>query len=210
MRESDIIEAVVDYYERKLQSFGTTPRGVDWKDESSQTKRFEQLARALGLAGRGDPFTLVDFGCGYGALLQYLCGAGAPVTYIGYDRSTRMVEEARAAHPEATFTADWSSVPRADYVLASGVFNVRLDTPPEEWQGYVIRTLQSIDEKATEGWAVNFLTGYADEDRKRSDLHYADPAEVFDWCKRSASKWVSLFHDYDLYEFTVGVRRRPL
>lgn len=210
MRESDIIEAVVDYYEAKLQSFGTTPRGVDWKDESSQTKRFEQLARALGLAEGRDPFTLVDFGCGYGALLQYLRGVGAPVTYIGYDRSQRMVEEARAAHPEATFTTDWSSVPRVDYVVASGVFNVRLDTPLEEWQAYVIRTMQSIDEKAAEGWAVNFLTGYADEDRKRADLHYADSTVVFDWCKRSASKWVSLFHDYDLYEFTVGVRRRPI
>ncbi len=210
MRESDIIEAVIDYYEGKLQSFGTTPRGVDWKDESSQTKRFEQLARALGLAERRDPFTLIDFGCGYGALLQYLRGLGAAVTYIGYDRSARMIAEARATNADAMFTTDWDSVPRADYVVASGVFNVRLDTPPDEWHAYVIRTLEAIDAKAAEGWAVNFLTVYADEDRRRGDLHYADPAVLFDWCKRSVSKWVSLLHDYDLYEFTVGVRRRPL
>lgn len=210
MRESDIIATVVEYYEGKLASFGTTPQGVDWKDERSQLLRFEQLARALGLAGRGGRFTLVDFGCGYGALLPFLRSRGFDVEYTGYDRSPRMVEEARAAHRGAVFTSDWDSVPRADYVVASGVFNVRLDAPADQWQAYVLRTLEAIDAKAAEGWAVNFLTAYADEDRKRADLYYADPGAIFDWCRRSASRWVSLLHDYDLYEFTAGVRRRPL
>src|SRR6185295_2880621 len=72
MRESEIVDAVVEYYETKLASFGTTARGVDWKDEASQTKRFEQLVRALGLDERADRFSIVDFGCGYGALLSFL------------------------------------------------------------------------------------------------------------------------------------------
>lgn len=210
MRESDIIATVVEYYEGKLEAFGATARGVDWKDEASQRKRFEQLLRVLGLTDRTVPFSLLDFGCGYGALLPFLRERGPGVDYTGYDPSPRMLDQARAAHPEATFTGDWTSVPRAGYVVASGVFNVRLDTPSGQWRDYVLRTLEIIDAKAEHGWAVNFLTGYADEDRKRADLFYADPGFIFDWCRRSASPWVSLLHDYDLYEFTIGVRRRPL
>lgn len=210
MRESDIIATVVRYYEGKLESFGATARGVDWKDDVSQRKRFEQLLRVLGITDRTEPFSLLDFGCGYGALLPFLRERGLDVDYTGYDPSPRMLDQARAAHPEAAFTADWSAVPRADYVVASGVFNVRLDTPADTWRDYVLHTLAAIDAKAEHGWAVNFLTGYADEDRKRADLFYADPAFIFDWCRRSASRWVSLLHDYDLYEFTIGVRRRPL
>jgi SAM-dependent methyltransferase len=211
MRERDIVTDVVDYYEGKLATFGATARGVDWKDEASQTKRFEQLARALGLDGRDGTFSLVDFGCGYGALLPFL-RQRRQFTYVGYDRAPQMIAEAKRIHEDvddATFTSDWSAVPRADFVAASGVFNVRLGWSADDWSAYVLQTLAAINEKAVAGWAANFLTAYSDEDRKRSDLYYAAPAPIFDWCRHSASRWVSLFHDYELYEFTIGVRRHP-
>jgi SAM-dependent methyltransferase len=209
MSERDIVADVVEYYEGKLAAFGPTARGVDWKDEASQTKRFEQLVRGLGIDARNGRFTLLDFGCGYGALVPFLRERAYDFTYAGYDRSTRMIAEARRLHPEAAFSSDWSALAPADYIVASGIFNVRLDTPEEEWRDYVIATLAELNGKATLGWAVNFLTAYADEEHKRSDLHYADPAAIFDWCKRSASRWVWLLHDYDLYEFTIGAARRP-
>ena len=41
----------------------------------------------------------------------------------------------------------------------------------------------------------------------RPDLYYADPCELFDRCKRRYSRNVALLHDYDLYEFTILVRK---
>jgi SAM-dependent methyltransferase len=201
-----LLDTVIAYYEGKLASFGTTARGVDWKDEASQRLRFEQLVRALSLdTERG--CTLIDFGCGYGALLPYLRERGFAGTYAGFDRAPAMIAQARAAHPDAFFTDHWDELPHADYVVASGVFNVRLTAPSEAWRAYVLRSLQMIHEKAGRGWAANFLTSYADEERKRDDLYYADPLELFDWCKRSLARAVALLHDYPLYEFTLGVRR---
>jgi SAM-dependent methyltransferase len=206
------VALVVEYYEAKLAAFGPTPRGVDWKDEASQTKRFEQLVRALSLSERDTAFRIIDFGCGYGALRSFLAARGLRATYIGYDRSAQMIAAARRIHagfPDTTFTSDWASIDPADFVVASGVFNVRFTIADGEWREYVLSTLAAANEKATAGWAANFLTSYADEDRKRADLYYADPGAILDWCKRSASRWVSLFHDYELYEFTIGVLRHP-
>jgi len=211
MREREIVAAVVEYYETKLASFGTTARGVDWKDEVSQARRFEQLIRALRIDERSSRFTILDFGCGYGALLPYLTQRGFDFGYTGYDRSARMIAEGRrqyAGVAGAVFTCDWESVPPTDYVVGSGVFNVRLETSEEDWSDYVMRTLAMLDEKAIAGWSANFLTRYADEDRKRVDLYYADPAVIFNHLKSSLSKGVSLLHDYDLYEFTIGVVSR--
>jgi SAM-dependent methyltransferase len=210
MAESDLIAPVVEYYETKLASFGTTARGVDWTDESSQRKRFEQLVRVLRL-DQQESFTILDFGCGYGALLPFLVEHGFRFTYVGYDRSPRMIAAARRQHrlTEARFTSEWAAMPAADFVVASGVFNVRLGVPDAEWEANVLRTLRIIDGKATAGWAVNFLTGYTDQVAKRDHLYYADPAKIFDWSWRSASRWVSLLHDYDLQDFTIGVVRRP-
>jgi cyclopropane fatty-acyl-phospholipid synthase-like methyltransferase len=209
MSDRDIVAAVVEYYEGKLAAFGATPRGVDWKDKASQTKRFEQLVRALGMDRRAGPSRILDFGCGYGALLSYTRAHGFDGSYTGYDRSEEMIAAAKHVHQRATFTSDWASVQPADYVMASGVFNVRLDTPEDEWRDYIVNTLALLNAKATSGWAANFLTTYSDEDRKRNDLYYADPSFLFDWCRRFASRWVCLLHDYELFEFTIGVTRRP-
>jgi hypothetical protein len=51
------------------------------------------------------------------------------------------------------------------------------------------------------------LTSYSDPDKRRPDLYYADPLALFDHCKRTYSRFVSLIHDYPLYEFTLLVRR---
>ena len=51
------------------------------------------------------------------------------------------------------------------------------------------------------------LSTYSDPDRRRDDLYYADPREMFDICSRRFSPRVSLLHDYPLYEFTIIVRK---
>jgi hypothetical protein len=95
----------------------------------------------------------------------------------------------------------------ADFALASGVFNVKLDTPADEWTDYVTQTLAVLDRLGRRGFAFNMLTSYSDADRMRADLYYGDPLRFFDLCKRSFSKQVALLHDYGLYEFTMLVRK---
>jgi hypothetical protein len=41
----------------------------------------------------------------------------------------------------------------------------------------------------------------------RDDLYYADPLFFFDYCKTRFSRFVTLIHDYPLYEFTILVRK---
>ena len=48
---------------------GCDALGVDWPNQGSQYLRFVQL---LKICDFGQPISLNDFGCGYGALLEYL------------------------------------------------------------------------------------------------------------------------------------------
>ena len=201
---------VASYYESKLAEFGPTARGVDWKNEQSQWIRFVQLTRVI--SNPEEAFSIIDVGCGYGALLIFLREKFRRFDYIGFDISEKMVTSARALHAEdpagARFTIDWTSIQKADYVVASGLFNVRLQYTSADWLAYMIETLRQIDSMAQRAWAVNFLTIYSDAERMRNDLYYADPAFVMDWCMKNASRWVAVQHDYELYEFTVVVRKK--
>jgi predicted TPR repeat methyltransferase len=207
VNRSSITEQVAAYYSGKVRQYGDTPQGVDWKSEESQRLRFEQVLR---VCGDERSFSLLDFGCGWAGLLDHLISRGLAPRYQGFDVSAEMIEHARARHASntrASFTADEGELTRADYVVASGIFNVKLDTPDEVWSAYVLETLGRLNELATRGFAFNALSVYSDPEKRRNDLHYADPLALFDHCKRRFSARVALLHDYPLWEFTILVRR---
>jgi SAM-dependent methyltransferase len=204
-----MLETAAKYYADKVQQFGATPRGVDWNSEDSQILRFQALLRLLDVAAMA---SLNDYGCGYGALASYLRGIGSRTRYTGFDIATAMVAQARAAHPAdplSTFTSELSSVERAEYTVASGVFNVKQDHGDVAWQDYVLSNLATMDRLSRAGFAFNMLSSYSDPDKRRADLFYGSSAFFFDYCKRHFSKQVALLHDYPLFEFTIVVRKSP-
>jgi SAM-dependent methyltransferase len=195
---------VAEYYTACVREHGETARGVDWSSEASQALRFDKLLELV----RGETgFSLLDWGCGYAALLDHLRARGLDCRYTGFDLSEEMVARARARHPEARFTDREEELAPHDFVVASGVFNVKLAVPEEEWRAYVLGVLTAIDGRAERGFAFNMLSLYSHPEKRRRSLYYADPREVFDHCKRRFSPRVALLHDYPLFEFTVLVRK---
>jgi len=202
---TDSLRAGVErYYSEKVREHGATHAGVDWNSRESQELRFAQLLTGVDL---GRPFSLVDYGCGYGALLEWIHERGGDVEYQGYDLSEEMVLRARERHPEARFTTDVSELGAGDVVVASGIFNVMAGANEDAWRAYVAETIDQLSDLSTEVFAFNMLTSYSDPDKVRDGLFYADPCEWFDHCKRRLSRHVALLHDYGLYEFTLLVRK---
>jgi SAM-dependent methyltransferase len=211
-----VVSPVARYYAEKLTAHGTTPQGVDWNSDESQQLRFTQLLRVMDWEGtaprlsneRTGGCTLLDYGCGYGALARRLIAEGAPFRYVGFDVCTPMIARARAdvRDPRCAFTDSDEDLPVVDYTVASGVFNVRLGASEAEWEAHVVETVGTLARHSRKGFAFNMLTRYADRERMREDLYYADPGAYFRLCKERWSRNVALLHDYDLYEFTLLVR----
>jgi SAM-dependent methyltransferase len=203
-----ILQRVASYYSGCLREHGETARGVDWNSTEAQELRFRELLRILPEDATG--FSILDYGCGYGALVDVLSARGAPFRYLGYDISHEMVDRARRRHegrPECVFGTGLETLGIADFAVASGVLNVKLDIPVGEWHEHVARCLEELHAVSSRGFAFNALTTYSDPDRMIEQLFYADPAETFDYCKSHFSRNVALLHDYGLYEFTVLVRK---
>jgi len=206
VKEKEILAEVSDYYTQKLAEHGQTAKGVDWNGVEGQNLRFEQLARII----QEPNFSITDLGCGYGALLEYLDQRHEGFRYFGVDISEAMIESAKARFQHSShseFSVSNRPSRSADYCVASGVLNVRLGRSDSEWSEYLLGTLDVLNEASTKGFAFNCLTSYSDEDFKRSNLYYADPCWLFDICKKKYSRNVSLLHDYNLYEFTILVRK---
>lgn len=203
----DIKKKVDKYYSEKIKTHGATSLGVDWNGKASHFLRFEQLSKVL---KSKQQFSVLDYGCGYGSLIEYLESVECKdYTYIGYDISKEMIKVAKQKHTakHIHFTNELNGIEKVDFSIANGIFNVKLDASDKEWEDYVKETLKSIDNMSKRGFSFNILTSFSDEDYKRSHLYYANPMMYFEYCKRNFSKNVALLHDYELYEFTILVRK---
>ena len=206
--ESELLRKVDDYYSTRLRIFGAVPLGVDWRGPDSQRLRFDVLLQAIRAPAA---FSLIDYGCGYGALAEHLGQRGIRnCEYIGYDISASMLEAARGRPrplPSCRFVNGDEPLPKVDYCLASGIFNVRLGTEPDVWFEYMTHVWEEMNEVSRVAFGFNCLSTSSHTDGRTDQLYYADPARVLDYCTRRYSPWVALLHDYPLHEFTVVVRK---
>jgi len=206
MSNTPNLDHVKSYFDKRIQEHGASPRGSDWNSETSQNVRFDQLLKVIEVPS----FSILDYGCGYGALAEYLVTKGLDAEYFGYDLLESAIETARGAHqgkPRRAFFTDRAELPVCDYTVASGIFNFRGEQSFEDWTEYVLGVLNEFNQLSRRGFASNFLTKYSDAEKMRADLYYADPLFLFDHCKRNYSKNVSLLHDYRLYDFTLIIRK---
>jgi SAM-dependent methyltransferase len=201
------LQIIEQYFLGYFQKFGPSPEGLNWNSVEAQVKRFEQLCKVINFS---NPFSILDYGCGFGSLFDFLKDKGQDFTYVGYDILEAMISKGKELHfgnSNCRFINNLAEVSQMDYVIESGVFNVKQENEESSWTEYINKSLNKMFFLANKGIACNFLTKYSDIEYMKPHLYYADPLFLFDYCKKNFSKNVALLHDYDLYDFTIIIRR---
>ena len=90
---SNIERKVGEYYTEKIKTHGTSSQGVDWNGQESHFLRFEQLVKILQLDCK---FSILDYGCGFGSLIQFLSTKNYLFDYTGFDISNEMLSNGKS------------------------------------------------------------------------------------------------------------------
>ena len=209
MNLENAIKKYKAYFTEKIEIYGADPKGVDYNGFEAQEIRFEQLIKVI---KPSSAFSIIDYGCGYGAMFDFLQKKDWQITYYGFDMIEKMAAAGKDAHKDfinAHFFHSESDLKLADYLTAGSIFNNKFEADNDEWQSMVSETLRRMNVLCSKGFSFNMLTKYSDADRmaQRPDLFYGDPLFFFDFCKRNFSRNVALLHDYGLYDFTILVRK---
>lgn len=200
-----ILTEINKYYTAKISTHGATSSGVDWNSRESHFLRFEQLSKIL---PKDLIFSLMDYGCGFGSLIEFLLENNFKFNYSGYDISEEMIIKAKSIYSSSNISFDSKlNGNKYEYTIANGIFNVKLESTNQGWQKHIEKTLNKINQISKKGFSFNILTSYSEKEFKKGYLYYADPLYFFDFCKRHFSKNVALLHDYELYEFTIIVKK---
>jgi SAM-dependent methyltransferase len=183
------------HYDELVSKFGSDPRASQWRDQQTQIRRFEILCRNLALS----ECSVLDFGCGTGALFEYLKNSCRFTgQYTGVDISAKAIEVAKTSHPTADFRhLDILSNELSesfDYILISGTFNNQTKNHLE----WVYENLEKLFQSTKIALVFNMLSNYVDY--KDEGLYYSDPEEIFGFCKSKLSPSVNLIHSEAIYD----------
>jgi SAM-dependent methyltransferase len=119
---------ILHYHRNRLSTHGQgSVLALGWKEQESQSKRFEVIADAWDFSGA----SILDVGCDYGDFKGYLDNRFIDFHYTGIDHQPEFILEAKQRYQYASetyfFKTDFSKVdfPKVDYVIASGSLSYR-------------------------------------------------------------------------------------
>jgi SAM-dependent methyltransferase len=149
---------------------------------------------------------ILDVGCGFGHMLDYLQAWNIRAHYTGIDICPEFINAARQRHPTADFRLlnilDADIAETWDWVFLVGALNYATDMPL--WWRYVKNMIKRMYGLCTQGVAVDFLSSYVDF--KKENSFHPKPEKVFSFAK-TITRRVALRHDYMPYSFTVYLYR---
>jgi SAM-dependent methyltransferase len=208
-QEAALHAEVERYYTERVRAHGPSPLGVDWSCLPTQELRFVQLLKVCDFSA---PFSLNDIGCGYGALLSFLGKRHrrARVDYLGIDLSPAMIEQATCGwrrHRRDRFMVGHGATRTADYCVASGTFNVKLNHSRKAWEAFIARALQDMNARSRLGFAVNFL--HARGHGGVPQLYATAPQPWVRFCEDQLGARATVLDGYGLREWTLLVTPGP-
>jgi SAM-dependent methyltransferase len=202
--QSRIVRACEDY----LARHGDSHLGVGWPHAGDASRRYEVMLDVI-RAGGARPVTLLDFGCGAGHLYDHLLAAGrTDIAYAGHDLSPAFRRLMAEKHPDVSvYAADVLSgevlPPRHDYVVANGVFTMKMDIPFEDMWEYFTAMLVVLASLARVGFAFNVMSSHVDWER--DDLFHVPHDRLADFLIARFGRSFVMRSDYGLYEYTTYV-----
>lgn len=207
-----VSEALRDHYAQTFRTHGATAEGVDWgKDQDRVVCRYQKMLAVIP-ATEKRRVSLLDVGCGYGALLQYAKESNTALAYTGIDIVEDMISEARARHKDASFLIgdilDLDVKARFDYVVCNGILTQKLDASNLEMDDFANRLIRRMFALCERGVAFNVMTTKVNY--FSNNLYYRNPAELFAWCMSELTRHIKLDHAYPLYEYTLYLYRQPV
>lgn len=194
------LDAIDDFYDEYYSNSKNDTEFVGWNSKKDQIERFKILLKI----GVKNGNTILDFGCGLGALYEYMTKKYNDFKYIGVDINNDFIKKCKKKYPKAIFKTikDISDVKnKYDWFIASGAFTVY--TPFQN----MMDTIKIAVDSAKYGVAVNFLeSDYA----KNSDLvsirGYNKEKLYKSFSKELGQKYkINLIDDYIDNDFTIHI-----
>jgi len=196
------LNVIKDFYTQYYKDSENKTETVGWSSKKEQEKRFKILLN-IGFKN-GD--TVLDFGCGLGALYEYMVERYDDFGYIGVDINDEFIKKCKKKYPNVMFKTikDITDVKHSyDWFIASGAFTVY--TPIKD----MMNTINVAFAQAKYGIAANFLESTYVKDSDLEAIRGYDKDETYKAFLKEFDEFhiVNLIDNYLKNDFTIYIRK---
>ena len=186
-------------YTKAYEKYGVSHKTLAWKSKQAQLIRFKQLIDGLEIKGKH----VLDVGCGFGDLVDYLEKVGKAASYTGVDITPQFIDKSKKHHPEHSFyCCDYFKHPvdeSFDIIICNGVLNGNV----EDVINVREKAIEVMFDHANEVVAFTMAGSHHQPENKDTNrVWYADSIEITVFCA-SLTKKLVLKQQYRPKDFTI-------
>lgn len=198
---NDAKQQIMGYYKAQYEKYGVSEKSLGWS-KKSQLLRFEVACDQF----PQDTGSVLDIGCGFGQLADFLQEKRPPCTYEGWDINESFLQHCVGRDNRTFKLRDiLDSPPREnayDVTLTIGSLNTEFGNNEE-----TARAMIAALYKATRNICIFSATStFVDEPYRQSHMHYYDPATLFRFARETSRK-VDLIHSYLPHDFMLVMKK---
>ncbi len=203
-------KSVVEHYEKCLETYGDTHKGVDWPKEQDVNTRYQVMLDLIYFKkDQSEKLSLLDFGCGASHLYEYMQKLEfSNLKYSGLDISDKFITLSKSKFPNNQYynldlLKENSKLPTFDYVVMNGVFTEKRELTFDEMFLYFTQLITKVYEISNKGFAFNVMSKAVEWERW--DLFHLPTDLLIDFLTKNLTRNFIIRNDYGLYEYTVYV-----
>lgn len=193
-------------YKELYEQHKGTPMAVSSESWNHKHTRFNMVCDIL---RNDDNITVHDVGMGIADMGAFIKNQFPEknIQYSGTEILEEYVKEAEERFPASKFytrdVAEQSFDDHYDYLLLSGVFHQRRDSPIRDWEKFSQQILKNAFKMCNKGIAFNFISPFVDF--YQTQVYYANLPKLINFINDDLSRFFEIRHNYALFEFTVYV-----
>jgi SAM-dependent methyltransferase len=165
-KHKEMIEKFVSKYEEFYNEHGDSSAGVGWFKAEMTDPRFEALTSHI----KNNECSVLDFGCGLGAMREWMLDRLGNFDYIGIDITPNHIEIAKQKYPDCKFflgdiladSSILSEIGPVDYSVLCGVFTMKIDFSDDDMFEFTKRVLKEIWSMTTKSMSFNLTSDLVD------------------------------------------------
>ncbi|MDP3917883.1 MAG: class I SAM-dependent methyltransferase [Candidatus Woesebacteria bacterium] len=192
----------LNIYRNKFKDFGVSHKSLQWKSKGAAHQRFRQFWAEIDF----DNKNVLDVGCGFGELGNFLAKRYKNVTYKGVDIMPEFIENGKKIYPSLDLeTADYFNHPKGERyntIICSGALNSNFGTEKEN-RLFRENAIKTMFLHTTNVLAFNMSGGHPPlKNSKENNIYYSDSLEILKYCM-ILSRRVILRQNYHPTDFTI-------
>lgn len=193
-------QIIIENYRKLFLKYGSGPEVGQWSSEG-QRFRFEKLIQIGDLRG----CRILDLGCGLGDFYPFVLERFDNIDYTGIDIVPELVDYAVKKYSNAKFLCQeiltFGIDEMFDYAFISGMFN----NDVTNCTGFMKKIITMVFQHCTKGVAFNYTSSYVNY--IHPGMAYHDPRDIFDYCLKTLTRKVNLYHHYNRCDVAIFLYR---